>query len=253
MNEILLSLLISLGVNIAMFVPAFYYKTDTLTDISYAASFFFVALANYLLSTKTTVHFVLLLLVTMWSFRLGTFLFVRIRKIKKDSRFDGMRESFSRFLRFWLLQGVSVFVVSLAATYVFAAQAPTLKAVSYIGAIIFGIGLLLEAVADAQKFAFNNNPSNKGKWIQSGVWSKSRHPNYLGEMLVWTGVYTFSFPHLYGSSRWLALLSPLFIYTLLLFVSGIPLLEKSADKKWGNDKHYQQYKKRVPVLFPKIW
>ncbi|NDC94486.1 DUF1295 domain-containing protein, partial [bacterium] len=94
-----------------MFVPAFIYKTDKLTDISYAVTFAVVAIAGFLRSEQMTLHKIVLLLVLMWSLRLGTFLFIRINKMKKDVRFDGMREYFFKFLRFWLLQGATVFVV----------------------------------------------------------------------------------------------------------------------------------------------
>jgi steroid 5-alpha reductase family enzyme len=252
MNIILFALIVSIGINLAMFVPAFIYKTDKITDISYAVTFAVVATAGYLRSTHELLHKIVLFLVLVWAARLGTFLFIRINKIGKDVRFDGMREKFFAFLQFWLLQGATVFVVMLAPLCVFQQKSVSVSAVAVIGAILFLLGVLLEATADAQKFRFNSDPSKKGSWIDEGIWRISRHPNYLGEMAVWTGMYIVATTVLSGISLFISALSPLFIYSLLLFVSGIPLLEKSATKRWGTDKKYIEYKLKVPVLIPSI-
>ncbi len=251
MDALILGFLFALGINIFMFVPAYINKTDKLTDISYAVSFAAVVIFAYLLSERSELHVVLLGCVLLWALRLGSYLFVRINWMKRDKRFDGMREDFWRFLKFWLLQGASVFVVLLAALLAFGGDPAGMGTWAYIGVGVFLAGLLLEAVADAQKFAFMKNPKNKGKWIESGVWSISRHPNYLGEILVWSGVWLIAIgalPEL--SSKLAALISPLYITLLLLFVSGVPLLERAAEERWGKDSAYQAYKRRTPVLIP---
>lgn len=252
MNLLLFGLLVSLGINLVMFVPAFIFKTDKITDISYAVTFAVVGLAGYTQSTQKLLHKIVLACVLFWSVRLGGFLFIRINKIGKDSRFDGMRDKFFSFLRFWVLQGATVFVVMLAPLLVFAQKDVKITPVSVVGIVIFFVGLVIEAFADAQKFSFNNDSKNKGKWIDKGVWRASRHPNYLGEMMVWTGMYLAVVNSLSSKGTFAALLSPLYIISLLLFVSGVPLLEKSADEKWGKDKAYQAYKKQVPVVVPSI-
>lgn len=241
----------ALGVNVLMFVPAYINKTDKLTDISYAVSFAAVSLFGYLLSVRSATQTIVLACVLLWSLRLGSYLFIRINWMKRDKRFDGMRENFWRFLKFWLLQGTSVFVVLVAALLAFGGEAADADARALAGIGIFLAGLLLEAMADAQKFGFMKNPKNKGKWIDSGVWRLSRHPNYLGEILVWAGIWLVAIgalPEL--STKLAALVSPLYISLLLLFVSGIPLLERAADKRWGKDKGYQSYKRQTPVLVP---
>ncbi|NDG30133.1 DUF1295 domain-containing protein, partial [bacterium] len=121
---------------------------------------------------------------------------------------------------------------------------------SILGIVVFVKGLAIEATADMQKFIFNGKPKNKGKWIDEGIWRASRHPNYLGEMMVWIGMYLVVLPSLTGNQWAWALLSPIYIVTLLLFVSGVPLLEKSADKKWGTNPAYKKYKKEVPSVMP---
>lgn len=253
MEALPLYLALAIGINVAMFVPAFLFKTDRLTDISYALTFMVLAGLAFQNSSITNAHFVLLVAVSVWALRLGSFLLIRIWKTKRDKRFDDKRNSFVKFLAFWLLQGFSVFVILIPSLLVFENQNARIADLSYFGLAIFIIGLLLESTADIEKYRFNSNPRNKGKWIATGVWRYSRHPNYLGEMLVWIGIYIFAVPMLPINAVLLGLISPLYIITLLLFISGIPLLEKSADARWGKDKNYQEYKRKTPVLVPKIF
>jgi steroid 5-alpha reductase family enzyme len=252
MDIIVVAFVVSLVINLLMFVPAYIYKTDKVTDISYAITFATVAVAAYLASTHTSLHKTILVLVLLWSFRLGAFLFIRINKIGKDSRFDGMREHFFLFLKFWLAQGITVFIVMIAPLMGFIQNDTRVTTLTLIGVGVFLSGLLIETFADMQKFKFSNNSKHKSIWIDEGIWRVSRHPNYLGEILVWTGVFVTVASSVTSFAVLAALISPLFIAGLLCFVSGIPLLEKIADKKWGNDKNYQLYKKRVPVLLPTI-
>lgn len=245
------ALVLTVGVNLLMFIPAYILKTDKLTDTSYSITFIAVTVLGFLRSERTGLHWVILALVLLWAVRLGIFLLIRIRKKGKDRRFDGIRDKFWPFLRFWVLQGVSVFIIILAALSGFAQKDTRLDLFSYIGAGVFLAGLLIEAIADAQKFRFSNNPQNKGRWIDEGIWRMNRHPNYLGEMMVWTGIYFIVGPSLSLSALLIALLSPLYIITLLLFVSGIPLLEKSAKQKWKDQREFRQYLSEVPVLIPK--
>ncbi|CAN5688320.1 DUF1295 domain-containing protein [soil metagenome] len=251
MNILLWAFIVSVGINILMFLPAFKFKTDKLTDISYAVTFAVVAFAAYSRSEQTLAHTVMLLAVLAWSLRLGGFLLIRINKMSKDSRFDFMRDKFFSFLQFWLLQGVSVFVVLVGSILVWQEADTTVTALSWFGLTIFAVGLVLEATADYQKFLFRfSGKAKKHEWIDEGVWRMSRHPNYLGEMMVWTGLYLFALPSLSGLAVYAGLISPLYIVSLLLFVSGVSPLEKSADRKWGKQESYRQYKKEVPVLLP---
>jgi steroid 5-alpha reductase family enzyme len=106
-------------------------------------------------------------------------------------------------------------------------------------------------VADNQKGRFKADPANQGKFISTGLWAKSRHPNYFGEIVLWIGVLLIAVPVLEGW-QWVALLSPVFVALLLVKGSGVPLLEAKADKKWGGQPDYEAYKKNTPVLIPKL-
>jgi len=248
--DLLTTLLISIGFNLLMFIPAWFYKTDKLTDLSYAISFVALAVYGILFGGLTYPALLLFLMIFLWALRLGSYLFIRIHKIKKDSRFDEMRKHFWQFFRFWLLQGISVWIVLIPSLLFFLARIEHVVPASYIGVAIWLIGLLIETFADIQKYKFINNPNNNGKWIESGLWKYSRHPNYFGEITLWIGVYIFTLSGLNIFDKFVGLISPLYISLLIIFVSGIPLLEKAADKRWGGDKEYLEYKRKTSVLVP---
>jgi len=236
--------------NLLMFLPAFFFKTDKLTDLSYAISFVAVSLFLFFESSMNNVHLVLLIMILLWASRLGIYLFIRINKTGKDTRFDGMREYFWKFSKFWLLQGFSVWVIMLAATSSFSMTEISFSIIHVLGLSIFIIGLIIETVADYQKFKFKNNPENTG-WTNVGLWNRSRHPNYFGEMLVWIGIFIYS--TIYSSTLFIliAVISPIYIITILLFVSGVPLLEKRYSKKYGDDPEYKKYKENTNLIILK--
>ncbi len=124
-----------------------------------------------------------------------------------------------------------------------------LGVVSFIGLAVWVAGFAVEATADLQKSRFRADPANRGRFISTGLWAWSRHPNYLGEIVLWIGVALVAVPVLRGW-QWVTLVSPLFVALLLTRVSGVPLLEKRADEKWGGQPDYEAYKARTPVLVP---
>ncbi len=245
-------LLISLAIQFFLFIPAFKFKTDKLTDLSYSLTFVLLTLIAFLQSDMVYPKLLLLIMISVWGIRLGVYLFIRINKTKKDDRFDEIRPDFVKFLSFWILQGVSVFVILLPTLFYFQTET-NFRHFSFWGFGIWFIGLLIEGLADYQKFSFKNDPRNKDRWIDIGLWKYSRHPNYLGEILCWFGIYLYVYSSLPNTYKVVGLLSPLFITALLLFVSGIPKLEEKADKKWGSDKRYQRYKKKTARLIPFVY
>ena len=249
--ELLYALGLSVVINLAMFLVAFKKQTDKLTDISYAITFVVLALYAMVFSGAIiTSKWILYAMIVIWASRIGTFLYVRISKIGKDKRFDDRRSDFKKFLSFWMLQAFTVWVVLLGSLEFIYDGVEPIMGFMVAGFIIWAIGLLIESVADFQKFQFAQKKANKNKWISTGLWKYSRHPNYFGEMMVWFGIYVFVVSGLEGTAQYIAMASPLFITFLLLFVSGVPLLEKSADKKWGKDKEYLKYKKSTSIIVP---
>ena len=249
MNMLIL-LGVAIAINIVMFLVAFKRQTDQLTDASYALTFILLALMGLASSRQDSGHIILTVMIYTWAIRLVGFLLFRIHKTGKDSRFDNMRSNFWEFGKFWLLQGITVWIILLGASLVYQQQATQLSALTIAGFGVWIIGIIIEGVADVQKYTFTSQTKNAGKWIDQGLWHLSRHPNYFGEILTWLGVYLFAIPYLHNWQLWIAAVSPLYIFVLLRFVSGVPILEKSADKRWGDQASYRAYKKRTGLIVP---
>lgn len=237
-----------------VFIPSFLRQTEKYFDLTGSLTYISVTLLIFFLSpVRDARSFLLLALVLIWAARLGTFLYRRIHKAGKDDRFDELKPSFFRFLNVWTIQGLWVSFTAAAAWVAMAsANRAALDAFAVVGFLAWAAGFAIEVVADAQKSRFSADPANKGKFIQSGLWSRSRHPNYFGEILLWVGVAVIALPVLQGW-QWVALVSPVFVTVLLTRISGIPLLEQKADKKWGGQPDYEDYKKKTPVLIPRLW
>jgi steroid 5-alpha reductase family enzyme len=250
MTAIALSFVVALAVNGAFFAVAAARRTDIVTDLSYSLTFALLAIVLLFMGARAPVQLVAALLVLVWAVRLGGYLFRRILRMKVDHRFDGMRDEPLRFARFWLLQAITVAVVMLPVSYLLDRdQPPGFGAWAAAGAAVWLAGLAIETIADAQKSAFRAREENRGRFVACGLWRYSRHPNYFGEMLVWWGLFFYAVPVLHGAG-FAVVAGPLFITLLLLFVSGIPLLERSADEKYGSDPAYSDYKRRTSILVP---
>jgi steroid 5-alpha reductase family enzyme len=243
------SLVVSLVINEVMFLIAFRLKSDKLTDISYAISFVALALFALYRSTGKLYTVIGAILVCAWALRIGSFLLYRVMRNGSDRRFDGIREHFWLFGRFWLGQALTVWLLMVPIILI-APKDNEWHMFSCIGIAVWAIGFVLESMADLQKYRFRHNPANKNRWIENGVWRYSRHPNYFGEILVWVGVYLYALPDLSMSARFVSIISPLFITVLLRYVSGIPILEKGADLRWGDIPAYKTYKRRTRLLIP---
>jgi steroid 5-alpha reductase family enzyme len=169
-----------------------------------------------------------------------------------DERFDTIKPSFSRFLMAWTLQGLWVFLTLSAALAAMTSTTPApLEPLGVAGMVVWTVGLAIEAVSDRQKRLFRQDPANAGRFITTGLWAWSRHPNYFGEIVLWLGIALIAFPALSGW-QYVTLISPLFVYFLLTRVSGIPPLESRAEERWGNDPEFRVYKARTPALFPRL-
>ena len=236
-----------------VFIPSFLQQTEHFYDLTGSLTYLSVTTLALILTPGTDARAVLLFaLVIIWALRLGTFLFRRIQKAGRDDRFDEIKPNFMRFLNAWTLQALWITLTSSAALIaITSATRRSIDIFAVIGLLVWLFGFGFEVTADAQKSRFNADPANKGKFISSGLWSKSRHPNYFGEIVLWIGVLIIALPVLRGW-QWAALISPVFVTLLLTRVSGVPMLEKKADKKWGGQDDYEAYKQRTPVLIPRL-
>lgn len=254
MNQFILdALVIALVIQLIFFIFAAIRKTDVVTDLSYGLTFVLIAIWALLKTNLELPSILLTAVITIWGVRLAGFLFMRIRKLKIDARFNGIREDFWKFARFWLLQGVSVWVIMIAATLFYSKNvtSDSFNGLSYIPLSIALLGILIESTADQQKFKFKNDPANKGHWTDVGLYKYSRHPNYFGEMLMWWGIFGFTASTLVGA-EWLVIISPVYITALLLFVTGIPTTEKRNDQVYKGNKEYEEYKKKTGLVLPKF-
>ena len=233
------------------FLPAFIYRTEKFYDLTGSITYLTVITVAILLSPSIDTRSLLLAgIIAIWAVRLGSFLFMRIRAAGEDRRFREIKQSFARFLMTWTLQGLWVaFSLSSALAAITSTVRKELDAFAVIGFLVWLFGFGIEVIADKQKSDFNSTPGNKDKFIRSGLWSWSRHPNYFGEIVLWIGVMIIAMPILQGW-QWATLISPIFIIILLTRISGVPMLEKRADEKWGGQPEYEAYKAGTSVLVP---
>ena len=229
------------------FVPAFVRQTERFYDLTGSLTYMGVTLFAVAASGATTVRALLLaMLVFVWAGRLGSFLFRRIHQEGSDARFDGIKPSAPRFFIAWTLQGLWVFLTLCAALAAITTLEPAPLGVRDLaGVLIWALGFAIEVIADRQKSA--HRKAHPGHFVDSGLWAWSRHPNYFGEIVLWVGVAVIASSALRGW-QWVTMISPVFVALLLTKVSGIPILEKRADDRWGGEPDYQRYKSQTPVL-----
>ena len=237
-----------------VFIPAYRLQSEKFYDLTGSLTYISISTLSLILSNKYDARSILVwAMVVIWAGRLGTFLFRRVRKAGRDDRFDDIKPSFIRFLNVWTIQALWVtFTMAAALVAITTRTSKELDIFALIGFLIWVLGFAFEVIADLQKSRFNANPENKGKFIHTGLWSRSRHPNYFGEITLWVGVAVVALPILQGW-QWVALISPVFVALLITRISGVPLLEKKSDQKWGGQVDYEAYKKNTPVLIPRLF
>jgi len=251
-NAMLRLLYTSVGVQWVGCALAVLFKTEKFYDLTGSATFILLSHISYESSIMSRRQTVQSWMVLAWACRLGSFLFLRIMKDGEDKRFKKAKEDPSVMFKFWTIQGIWVFVTLLPTLILNSERRnPPLGARDYIGWGIWTVGFIFEVVADTQKTFFRNDPLNKGKFISTGLWSISRHPNYFGEISLWFGLYISS-SSVFAGAQYLSVLSPLAVMLLITKVSGIPLLEVAGLKKWGDNPEYIQYIQNTPSLIPFI-
>ena len=246
------AVIISFVLQWTLFIPAYFFQTEKFYDISGSINFILIVIYtyyyNYISHGFNLGNLILSFLIFIWAIRLGVFLFLRIQNDGEDKRFRSIKPSMSKFFMTWTLQATWVSICSLCAlTGISSDNGIIINNLFFIGLIFFVVGFFLEVVADSQKTKFRKNPKNKNTFINSGLWAYSRHPNYLGEISIWTGISIISFSSL-SNLQFVTLISPIFTYVLLVYVSGVRLLEASGNEKWGHLKSYKEYIKKTPRL-----
>lgn len=250
------SALASLAFQVAAGVAASAAVTEKYFDLCGAANF--VALASLALygadfDVKNSRAATLALMVAVWSLRLGSFLFARVREVGEDKRFRRIKTKPALFVAVHALQAAWVVLVAcpLLLQRGDGSPPPGAAATDAVGAALFVAGLAVEVTADAQKTAWRRRRKAEGKtdresFITSGLWRYARHPNYFGEITLWCGFWVVAAPGLDGAARLAALLSPAFTYALLVHVSGVPPLER----RFRDNEAYQRYRAATNMLVP---
>ena len=251
------AVLIAFIIQWAAFIPAYAFQTEKFYDLTGTLTYLTVTWYTlYMSSEKFTnlngASIAIVLFISLWAIRLGSFLFSRIHKDGEDKRFRTIKPSATQFFMTWTLQGLWVSLCSMCAlTAISSESGVVVNAFYYLGVGLFIYGFYTEVKADNEKSKFRSIPENRDKFITTGLWAKSRHPNYFGEIVLWAAIAVISLPSLSGL-QYITLISPIFTYVLLVHVSGVRMLEARGQKKWGHLEEYKAYQKSTPMLFPKL-
>ena len=242
-------------IQFAIFLPSFIFQTEKFYDLTGSLTFISVtSIAYFSVDNPSTIDTILYLYVIVWAGRLGIFLFRRIIKDGKDERFDKAKKKFFWFLQYWM--GQAAWVVFTAGASILAILSPVeaeLEVIAFIGIFLWWSGFLIEVISDYQKRKFRETSDPKTEFISTGLWARSRHPNYFGEITLWVGMAVISLSSLSGVEYVTAIVSPVFVYFLLVKLEGVPMLERIADERYGELSDYQEYKANTPVLMMKIF
>ncbi|MDO5727199.1 MAG: DUF1295 domain-containing protein [Bowdeniella nasicola] len=234
------------------FTLAYWRRTEEFFDLLGAVTYLALTVALVIITKPTNRGLLLAGLVSLWAARLGSFLWRRVRHAGGDRRFDVIKHDALRFFITWNLQALWITITASAAWMaITTTTAPPLGALAIGGTALWLCGFSIEVIADQQKSAFRANPANANRPIMTGLWAYVRHPNYCGEILMWVAIALIALPALSGW-QYLSLSSPVFVAVLLTKISGIPLLEKAAQEKWGDDETWRRYRARTPALIPRF-
>ena len=236
------------------FIPARILETERFYDVVGSSTYIVLTLAAlHINETLMWSQILIAIFVIIWASRLGVFLFRRIHLAGGDQRFNQIKISSGRFFVAWTLQGAwIVMTICAALAAILSEGAEDLLAIYGMGVVLWLIGFATEVIADRQKSKFRKNPENAKKFINTGLWARSRHPNYFGEILLWSGIAIMTIPVIAGM-QWFVMLSPVFVYALLTRGSGIPMLARRGEQLWGDSPAYQIYLKQTPRLIPRLW
>ncbi len=232
----------------AWFVAAVFMKRNDIADIAWGLGFVVMSWSAFLLSEYSGRSLLVNVLVTIWGLRLAWHITRRNLRKSEDSRYAAWRASWKYFtlrsyVQIFLLQGIFLYVILLPVLFIHASAPVPLHLLDILGAMLWIVGFFFESVGDRQLKQFLHDPANKGKIMETGLWAYSRHPNYFGEVVQWWGIFLCALALPNGS---LTIVGPLLITFLILFVSGIPLLEK----KYAGRPDFEAYKRRTSVFIP---
>jgi len=243
-------------INWIAYIPAMLAQTEHYYDLIGAFTYIsLVGVGFYLSGNHDARSYIASFMVIFWAVRLGSYLFLRVKRNGKDGRFDEMKGKPLNFFVAWTIQALwTVMTAACALVIITSEHRVDISWLGIFGIVVWCFGITIEIVADFQKSQFKNKPENKGKFISHGLWAWSQHPNYFGEIVLWTGMAIFSIPVM-SSMQWFCVLSPVFVFVLLRYVSGVNLSHEIGDERWGQDPKYIKYRNTTPnlVLKPPVY
>lgn len=232
------------------FVISIITKRNDVADVAWGLGFLLLAWTSYFLIGDSGIRGILVcMLVSIWGLRLAWHIYARNKGKAEDYRYLAWRQEWGKwfylrsYVQVYLLQGFFLFLIVLPVLIINKNIAYELGVIDVFGVAIWVGGFYFETVGDAQLARFIKNPANKGKLLQSGLWSYTRHPNYFGEVAQWWGLWLIG---LTVTDGWMGIIGPITITFLILKVSGIPMLEKKMEE----NPDFAEYKRRVSVFFP---
>jgi len=243
---LILALILFLYFN-TWYVLSIIYKRNDIADIAWGTGFILMAISSAILNSSFGfVNIITIILVSIWGIRLAIHIYKRNKNKKEDFRYLQWRKEWGKwfvirsYLQVFILQGFLLYIISIPILLINQSYLESSKFL-FLGVIVWFIGFLFESISDSQLKKFISNPNNKGKILKTGLWKYSRHPNYFGEVVQWWGIWVLSL-----SIGVIGIISPVTITLLILFVSGVPLLEK----KYKDNTEFEEYKKVTSVFIP---
>lgn len=236
---------------IVLFSVAWIISDNSIIDIFWGLGFIIVCGTALALTDITSRKILVVLLVAIWGLRLSTHILIRNKGKGEDFRYLAWRNEWKNFrirsfFQIFMLQGAILLAVASPLLLIIDSPSESIGFFTVFGTLVFLGGFLLEAVSDWQLMKFRANPDNKGTLIETGCWKYSRHPNYLGEAILWWGFWICAIPEINGV---FTIISPVIITLLLRYVSGVPMLER----KYAGRPDWEAYCRRVPVFLPDFW
>lgn len=248
MNYYLTLALALLGYMTLWFFISIIKKRNDIADIAWGLGFVLLAWLSFFISGFSVKALLVNSLVTVWGLRLALHIYHRNKTKPEDSRYLEWRKTWKNFylrsfIQVFLLQGIFLFLISLPVLFINHSVSNDIGTLVLVGLLVWATGFYFETTGDKQLKEFISNPANKGKLMDKGLWRYSRHPNYFGEVTQWWGIFIIA---LSSPGSLFTIIGPLTITVLILFVSGVPLLEK----KYADRPDFKEYKKRTSVFIP---
>lgn len=244
----LLAIILFIYMNLWFFISIIKKRNDV-ADIAWGLGFILLSWTSLIIEKSSIKGFIVSMLVTIWGLRLAWHIYNRNKKKTEDSRYLEWRKQWGKwfFLRsyfqVYILQGLLLYIIAWPILFINHNSSGNIILIDILGIIVWIVGFIFESVGDWQLKKFIRNPTNKGKIMRSGLWKYSRHPNYFGEITQWWGIFIIT---LSIRDSWLTIFGPLTITYLILFVSGVPLLEK----KYQGRRDFEDYKMKTSILIP---